>query len=224
MRTTSFLSLTTALIARISTAAFATYVCATYKQHDRANSVLYACGWDYLRDALLLILNDHFLDVGAPLAILVAPSICLALASLVVSADERIGTRFRYDAVTIMKALLASYVLSSPWTMSLCTTLQDILQSTEDGGGDIYYQHLSKIVRVPATELLKEVIPGSLRTWMTLMPVVDQVCPIRERLNTDGVTGTCSKPFLKLNRWQKFLIRDLGIALQDSPRFRPSSR
>lgn len=160
MRTAGFHPRTIALITRLLTAAFATYACA---KQNNADPLLYAFGWDYLRDALLLILNDHYLDTESPLAILVAPSICLALVALLVSADERIGAILDHNAAVLMNALLASYVLSSPWTMNLCAALQDILRPADDQEEDIYYQHLRERATVPAAALLKEVIPDSLR-------------------------------------------------------------
>ena len=73
------------------TAAFATYVSASHNGSEDMDTPLYACGWDYLRDALLLILADHFLDAEAPLAVLVAPSICMALVSLMASSNGNTG-------------------------------------------------------------------------------------------------------------------------------------
>lgn len=144
-------------------AAFATYVCTTQVQHEGKNTLLHACGWDYLRDALLLILTDHFLDAEAPLAILVAPSICMALVSLIAFADGRTGKLPWYGIIALTSSFLASYILSSPWTMNLCTTLQELSQSTESQEEYTFYKQLRRRIASPAAELVQEVVTNVLR-------------------------------------------------------------
>jgi len=115
--------------------AFATYVCATH-QRCHLDALLYAEGWDYLRDVLLLILTHQFLDVEEPLALLVAPSICMALTFLITARSDR----------TVC-------ILSSPWTMNLCIALKEMSRSIERGE-DNYHQHLWRRIESAATELL----------------------------------------------------------------------
>ncbi|TFY52613.1 hypothetical protein EVJ58_g9913 [Rhodofomes roseus] len=71
-------------------AAFSVYVCGTHNK-CRLDALYFADGWNYLRDILLLVLTHHYLDVEEPLALLVAPSICMALTCLIASGDDRAG-------------------------------------------------------------------------------------------------------------------------------------
>ncbi|TRM65742.1 hypothetical protein BD626DRAFT_485704 [Schizophyllum amplum] len=65
---------------------------------------------DALRDALLLIMRQHFVGDEEPLALLVAPTVCAALMRLMNSS-----------------AAVAHFMLSSPWTISLAQELQRVL-------------------------------------------------------------------------------------------------
>ncbi|KAI0307781.1 hypothetical protein B0F90DRAFT_1677198 [Multifurca ochricompacta] len=73
--------------------------------------------WDYLRDVLLLILTEHYAGDEAPLSLLVAPTLCVALRVLL----GRIGGR------------LVTWTLCSPWTKNLCTELLALLEGKENG-------------------------------------------------------------------------------------------
>ncbi|KAF8481156.1 hypothetical protein DFH94DRAFT_444211 [Russula ochroleuca] len=72
--------------------------------------------WDYLRDVLLLILTGNYIRDEAPLGFLVAPIICEGLLAL---------PRKSGDPLVI-------WALCSPWSMSLCRKLRELLEGNED--------------------------------------------------------------------------------------------
>jgi hypothetical protein len=49
--------------------------------------------WDYLRDVLLLILTEHYVEDEAPLGFLVAPTLCEALLALLRQMGDLLGNR-----------------------------------------------------------------------------------------------------------------------------------
>lgn len=69
-----------------------------------------ADAWSYLRDVLLLILGRRFAEENEALALLVSPTICLALARMA-DVDHSV----------------LQFLLSSPWTISLCTELRSLM-------------------------------------------------------------------------------------------------
>ena len=77
-------------------ASLAAYISAAAgcNKHDRLVSA--EC-WDYLRDVLLLILTGEPEGIDEPLALLVASSICLAMLTLVLHADEASCTSIDLD-------------------------------------------------------------------------------------------------------------------------------
>jgi hypothetical protein len=52
---------------------------AQYILADRSDALCHAEAWDYLRDVLLIILGRRFAEENEALALLMAPTICLAL-------------------------------------------------------------------------------------------------------------------------------------------------
>jgi hypothetical protein len=50
--------------------------------------------WDYLKDVLLLILAGHYVGDEAPLSLLVAPTLCEALLTLLGQTRDRLGNQF----------------------------------------------------------------------------------------------------------------------------------
>ncbi|EIN13484.1 hypothetical protein PUNSTDRAFT_48443 [Punctularia strigosozonata HHB-11173 SS5] len=72
--------------------------------------------WDYLRDILLLVLTQHFFCEDMALALLICPSVCIALSELL-----------RWTAPSAVR-----YLLSSPWTMTLCLRLERISETNAE--------------------------------------------------------------------------------------------
>ncbi|KAL6302231.1 hypothetical protein BKA93DRAFT_794093 [Sparassis latifolia] len=114
---------------------FAAYVVTTAPSR---NQDVLACSeaWDYLRDVLLLVLSHQFLGDEEPLALLVCPMVCQALSSLIHSA---------------ISATL-QYILSSPWTMNLCTELQQLANASSSD--DSTYTSVLRDRTLPFAEAL----------------------------------------------------------------------
>ncbi|KAL1726898.1 hypothetical protein EV714DRAFT_276093 [Schizophyllum commune] len=79
--------------------AFAQYILATKRLPA---PLLCAQAADAIRDALLLVMRRHFLNIEEPLALLVAPALCAALMRL-----------------TDSSVAMSRYMLSSPWTITM---------------------------------------------------------------------------------------------------------
>ncbi|KAF9650668.1 hypothetical protein BDM02DRAFT_1290706 [Thelephora ganbajun] len=109
----------------LDASAFANFVVVSLNSRKR-DALLELETWDYLRDSLLLIFTRHYFCDEEPIALAVAPSVCLAMTCLFHAA----GPQAR------------SYMLGSPWTMNLCALLKAAL-------GDIDEQD-------PFTVVLKE--------------------------------------------------------------------
>jgi len=73
--------------------------------------------WDYLRDVLLLILTEHYIEDEAPLGFLVAPTLCSALLAL----------------LSQMGDLLVTWALCSPWAKDFFMELRALLRGNENG-------------------------------------------------------------------------------------------
>ncbi|KAI0304910.1 hypothetical protein BC826DRAFT_23029 [Russula brevipes] len=73
--------------------------------------------WDYLRDVLILILTEHYIEDEAPLGFLVAPTLCEALLAL----------------LRQMGDLLVTWALCSPWAKDFCMELRALLRGNENG-------------------------------------------------------------------------------------------
>ncbi|KAK7463728.1 hypothetical protein VKT23_005665 [Stygiomarasmius scandens] len=68
--------------------------------------------WDYLRDALTMIMRHNYTEEEEVAALLSCDLICVALLTLIQSS-----------------LLPVQFILSSPWTMSLCSDLKQLLQN-----------------------------------------------------------------------------------------------
>ncbi|KAI5897656.1 uncharacterized protein SCHCODRAFT_02146162 [Schizophyllum commune H4-8] len=112
--------------------AFAQYILATKRLPA---PLVCAQAADAIRDALLLVMRRHFLDIEEPLALLLAPALCAALMRL-----------------TNSSMAMSYYMLSSPWTITLVQELQQLL----DGPTlDDYTSVLREQCRSPGKTLLE---------------------------------------------------------------------
>ncbi|KAI5825649.1 hypothetical protein K523DRAFT_250635, partial [Schizophyllum commune Tattone D] len=122
--------------------AFAQYILAT---RQLPAPLLCAQAADTIRDALLLVMRRHFLDLEEPLALLVAPALCAAL------------MRLMNSSVAMLR-----YMLSSPWTITMVKELQQLL---EGPASDDYTSVLLEQCRIPGNaslELLRSKAEGTL--------------------------------------------------------------
>ncbi|KAI0361767.1 hypothetical protein OH77DRAFT_1501023 [Trametes cingulata] len=96
-------------------ASISAYIAAT--AHTRSRDAL-ACfeAWNYCRDVALLILNRDFGGAGEPLALLVFPVICRALAALAQHAPPA----------------AMRYYVASPWTMCMIDHMKRLKYGEED--------------------------------------------------------------------------------------------
>ncbi|KZT06838.1 uncharacterized protein LAESUDRAFT_139739 [Laetiporus sulphureus 93-53] len=117
--------------------ALSSYISATIRR-SRCSPLAIAESWNYLRDALLLILTHQFFNIEEPLAILICPSICQALMHLL--RDSGDGP--------------VQYMLSSPWSINLCAALQDLAE-VADCQGDNYRAYLHARAMPFASALLE---------------------------------------------------------------------
>lgn len=111
----------------LRTDAFAHLLLATPK--DRlCDSLACAEAWNYLRDVILLILSHHFLGDDEPLALMISPVICNTLLLLLQEGQAAGKLAFPDTCRALYRHSLVHFILSSPWTMNLCTALQDLFK------------------------------------------------------------------------------------------------
>jgi hypothetical protein len=92
--------------------------------------------WDYLRDALILILTGHYIGDEALLSFLVSPTLCEALLALVHQVGDPLGISVLTSCVkhtlTMIFSDKVTWVLCSPWTINFCRDLRTLLQEYEN--------------------------------------------------------------------------------------------
>ena len=91
--------------------------------------------WEYLRDALLLILAENYVGDDELLGLLVAPTLCEALGALLRQTRDELGICFSNPVpkatLTVTCILKVTWTLYSPWAKDLCAELQVLLESDE---------------------------------------------------------------------------------------------
>ncbi|KAH9946799.1 hypothetical protein B0H21DRAFT_741825 [Amylocystis lapponica] len=114
---------------------FASYILATAPRNV-CDVLTCAEAWSRLCDILLLIATHHFLDVEEPLALLVCPSILQALSCLVQHAN----------------AVAVQFMISSPWTMSLCARLKDLLDHPPADESSYEFMFIMRHLSLPSSK------------------------------------------------------------------------
>ncbi|THU91755.1 hypothetical protein K435DRAFT_224660 [Dendrothele bispora CBS 962.96] len=117
-------------------ASFAHYVLTSGCTSD---SLRCAEAWDYLRDVLTLIIGRHFTGEEEAAALLVCDLICVALFTLIQS-----------------NSLSIQFILSSPWTMSLCSDLKELLKNGRNA--ELDYNEMLKRRMSSAGKMLLDLI------------------------------------------------------------------
>lgn len=124
----------------------------------KRNTLLELEAWDYLRDSLLLIATRHYFCDEEPVALAVAPSVCLAMTCLFCAAGPQSSAssldscRLQNPECVITKG---SYMLTSPWTMNLCALLKAAIEDISEK--DSFALVLKERLEVCGAELLDQV-------------------------------------------------------------------
>ena len=87
--------------------------------------------WDYLRNAMLLILTGHYTGDEAPLGCLVAPTVCEGLLALLRKSGDPLGNLFLTSVKDINGIPKVTWALCSPWSKSLYRELRTLFESNE---------------------------------------------------------------------------------------------
>lgn len=74
----------------------------------------------------MLILGRRFAEENEALALLVSPTICLALARMA-DVDHSVCKSNNIPILNAIKFVQVQFLLSSPWTISLCTELRSLM-------------------------------------------------------------------------------------------------
>ncbi|KAI0318483.1 hypothetical protein OF83DRAFT_943770 [Amylostereum chailletii] len=120
----------------LSTSALACHILATAKT-EPVTPLVGVEIWDKIRDVFLLTLASQYLE-DEPLALLIAPTLCLALCAILCHGDP----------------CLVRWVSASPWTGSMCAALENIL-NRDEAKLSLPDKILRERVALPAETLVK---------------------------------------------------------------------
>ncbi|TFY74767.1 hypothetical protein EWM64_g9245 [Hericium alpestre] len=122
----------------LSASVISNYIIAM-QENDTICVSVYAEVWDHISDVLLLTLRSSYNGEESLLALLVAPSLCHALCSLISHSEPN----------------LAQWILQSPWTCHLRQELRALLETPDD---DLPHDSaiLKERILVPAQMLLEK--------------------------------------------------------------------
>ncbi|KAF8078476.1 hypothetical protein FPV67DRAFT_56836 [Lyophyllum atratum] len=117
----------------------------------RSDDLSLAEAWCYLRDVLLLILSRRFAEDDEALALLVCPVLCSAMAKMVQTTSSAVN-----------------FILSSPWTMSLCSELRSLI-AAEYSPDEQYYSLLQQRLREAGRTFLDQIAQKLQRSTVSIV-------------------------------------------------------